>query len=124
MSSNDVVIAIDFGTSYCCVGVWQYDRVEIIPNDQGNRLAPCYISFSDEGLLIGDAAKVQTVINSENTIFDVIRLIGSKFDDEVVQSNLKYWPFKVVRNTDGKPMIQVRLNQTIFCRRNRFQIFR
>jgi heat shock protein 1/8 len=106
MSSNDVVIAIDFGTSYCCVGVWQNDRVEIIPNAEGNRLTQCFISFSDDDILIGDAAKVQTGINTENTIFDVIRLIGNKFDDEMIQSNLKYWPFKV-RNVDGKPMIQV-----------------
>jgi heat shock protein 1/8 len=110
MSSNDIVIAIDFGTSYCCVGVWKNDRVEIIPNDQGNRfltLTPSFISFSDEGLLIGDAAKCQTGITVDNTVFNLIRLIGNNFDDEVIQSNLKYWPFKIFSNVDGKPMIQV-----------------
>jgi L1 cell adhesion molecule like protein len=99
-------IGIDLGTTYSCVGVWQNDRVEIIPNDQGNRTTPSYVAFTDTERLIGDAAKNQVAMNPENTVFDAKRLIGRRFDDTVVQADMKHWPFKVI-NRDGKPIIQV-----------------
>jgi len=99
-------IGIDLGTTYSCVGVWQNDRVEIIANDQGNRTTPSYVSFSDSERLIGDAAKNQVAMNPINTVFDAKRLIGRKFDDAEVQSDLKHFPFKVV-NKGGKPVISV-----------------
>jgi len=99
-------IGIDLGTTYSCVGVWQNDRVEIIANDQGNRTTPSYVSFSDSERLIGDAAKNQTALNPHNTVFDAKRLIGRKFDDAEVQSDIKHFPFKVL-NKGGKPVIQV-----------------
>jgi L1 cell adhesion molecule like protein len=99
-------IGIDLGTTYSCVGVWQNDRVEIIANDQGNRTTPSYVSFSDNERLIGDAAKNQVALNPHNTVFDAKRLIGRKFDDPEVQSDIKHYPFKVV-SKGGKPTIQV-----------------
>jgi L1 cell adhesion molecule like protein len=99
-------IGIDLGTTYSCVGVWQSDHVEIIANDQGNRTTPSYVAFTDAERLIGDAAKSQVALNPHNTVFDAKRLIGRKFEDATVQSDMKHWPFKVV-STDGKPQIQV-----------------
>ncbi|KAJ3359076.1 70-kilodalton heat shock protein, partial [Allomyces arbusculus] len=82
------------------------DRVEIIANDQGNRTTPSYVAFTDTERLIGDAAKNQVAMNPANTVFDAKRLIGRRFDDDVVQSDMKHWSFKVV-NKNSKPYIQI-----------------
>ncbi|CAB1098841.1 HSP70 [Ectocarpus sp. CCAP 1310/34] len=101
------VIGIDLGTTYSCVGVFKGGRVEIIANDQGNRITPSYVSWDSNGeRLIGDAAKNQATINPETTIFDVKRLIGRGFSDKSVQADMKLFPFKIV-NKDSKPQVQV-----------------
>ncbi|KAK2976866.1 hypothetical protein RJ640_009317 [Escallonia rubra] len=100
-------IGIDLGTTYSCVAVWQRDRVEIITNDQGHRTTPSYVAFTETERLIGDAAKNQVAQNSTNTVFDAKRLIGRRFTDDTVQSDMKLWSFKVIAGTNDKPMIVV-----------------
>jgi len=111
------VIGIDLGTTYSCVGVFKNGRVEIIANDQGNRITPSYVAFTAEGeRLIGDAAKNQLTTNPENTVFDAKRMIGREWTDKAVQSDIKYFPFKVI-NKNSKPHIQVdtKDGETVFA---------
>jgi L1 cell adhesion molecule like protein len=104
--SKGIAIGIDLGTTYSCVGVWQNDHVEILANDQGNRTTPSYVAYTSDERLVGDAAKSQAATNPTNTVFDAKRLIGRKFNDSVVQSEKKLWPFQVI-DSAGKPKIQV-----------------
>ncbi|KAK5780625.1 Hsp70 family ATPase SSB2 PWA37_003269 [Arxiozyma heterogenica] len=98
-------IGIDLGTTYSCVATYE-SSVEIIANEQGNRVTPSFVAFTPEERLIGDAAKNQAALNPKNTVFDAKRLIGRRFDDESVQSDMKTWPFKVI-NVDDAPVIEV-----------------
>eukprot|EP01083_Nonionella_stella_P057140 150135_1 len=102
------VIGIDLGTTYSCVGVWQNGKVEIIANDQGNRITPSYVAFTDNERLIGDAAKNQAAQNPERTIYDSKRLIGRKYSDKTVVKDRKLLPFKIVEK-DKKPAMEVEI---------------
>ncbi|GKU97713.1 hypothetical protein SLEP1_g10820 [Rubroshorea leprosula] len=108
----DIVIGIDLGTTYSCVGVYKNGNVEIIANDQGNRITPSWVAFSDTERLIGEAAKNQAPLNAARTLFDVKRLIGRNFGDPEVQSIIKFLPYKVI-NKDGKPYIEVEVKGEI-----------
>jgi len=106
------VIGIDLGTTYSCVGVFQNGRVEIIPNDQGNRITPSYVAWDPAGeRLVGDAAKNQATVNPEQTVFDVKRLIGRKYGDKTVQADKKLLPFKII-SKDERPYVEVDVKGT------------
>jgi len=102
----DTTVGIDLGTTYSCVGVYKNGKVEIIANDQGNRITPSWVAFTDDERLVGDAAKNQGALNPENTVFDVKRLIGRKYTDTTVQHDKKLLPYEIV-DKDAKPYIQV-----------------
>merc|ERR1711884_608128 len=105
------VIGIDLGTTYSCVGVFKNGRVEIIANDQGNRITPSYVAFTADGeRLVGDAAKNQLTTNPENTVFDAKRMIGRDWSDKAVQNDIKFYPFKTVEKS-SKPHVQVDTSQ-------------
>lgn len=100
-------IGIDLGTTYSAVGVFRNGAVEIIANDQGNRTMPSYVAFTDTERLIGEGAKNQSGQNPQNTVFDAKRLIGRKFSENVIQENLKHFPYKITSGVSDKPTINV-----------------
>ena len=105
-SNHNIAIGIDLGTTYSCVAVRQNGKVEIIPNDQGNRTTPSYVAFNESERLVGDAAKNQASLNPRNTIFDAKRLIGRNINDGIIQEDIKHFPFSVIDH-NSKPLIKV-----------------
>ena len=101
-------VGIDLGTTYSCVAIMKGEEVVIIENEQGNRTTPSYVGFTEKERKIGEAAKNQAARNPTNTVFDVKRLIGRKFNDPVVQKDIKLWPCKVESGHEGKPLIVVK----------------
>jgi heat shock protein 1/8 len=109
MSKEDTVgIGIDLGTTTSCVAVWIGDRVEVIPDYQtGSRIIPSYVTFTDEEKLVGDASKNVSTMYPKNTLYDIKRLIGRKYDDECVQKDKKLWTFDIHGDKNNKPVIDV-----------------
>ena len=109
-SAHDTIIGIDLGTTYSCVAVYQQGRAEIIANEQGNRITPSYIAWTEQGeRLIGDGAKNQATANPENSVFDVKRLIGRTFDDPDLQADIQNFPFEVV-GQQNQPRVRLEVN--------------
>ena len=104
---TDTVIGIDLGTTNSCVGGLKDGRFEIIANGQGNRTTPSWVAFVDGERLVGDAAKNQVNNNLENTVYDVKRLIGRKYDDPDVQAELPNLSYKVVNGKNNSPEIVI-----------------
>ena len=100
------VIGIDLGTTYSCVGIFKNGRVEIIPNEFGNRITPSVVAFTDEERMVGEAAKNHALMDPTRSIHVVKRLIGRKFDDGEVQRDIKWLPYSVV-SKQGKPYVSI-----------------
>eukprot|EP00934_Nitzschia_sp_Nitz4_P000740 Nitzschia sp. Nitz4//scaffold54_size114964//210//2608//NITZ4_003831-RA/size114964-snap-gene-0.211-mRNA-1//-1//CDS//3329554291//740//frame0 len=101
-------IGIDLGTTYSCVAVWRNGRVDVCPNEQGHRITPSYVGFLKDGTrLVGDAAKNQASQNPTGTIFDVKRLIGRNYKDSTVQKDKTLFPYSIVDDQHGHPMVQL-----------------
>lgn len=108
-NGEDVIIGIDLGTTFSCVGNFGSSGVQIFSNDQGNRITPSWVAVTAEGeWLVGEAAKNQAAANPFNTVFDAKRLIGRKVDDAEVKADMKLWPFKVV-GKNGNPYIRLKI---------------
>lgn len=105
----DYVIGIDLGTTYSCVGVWMNDGVTIIPTDDGQKVIPSYVSVDPEtgNRLVGHAAKNQAARNPKNTFYDVKRIIGQRYIDAGVETDISKFNYEVVRGEEDKPMINV-----------------
>ncbi|KAG8707828.1 ATPase with role in protein import into the ER [Ceratobasidium sp. 394] len=100
------VIGIDLGTTYSCVAVYQGGRIDIIPNDQGNRITPSWVGFNGGERLIGETARQVFHNIPSQTVFDVKRLVGRHFGDVSLSKDIRRWPFKVVNNR-SRPAVEV-----------------
>lgn len=103
-----IVIGIDLGTTYSCLACWDEDqkKVEVIPSPSG-RTMPSWVGFTPQGKVVGSAAKSQASSNAENTVYDIKRILGRDFHDEVVQEELKGFPFQLKESSNGEPKIVV-----------------
>lgn len=110
MSETEIVMGIDLGTTYSCVGVWIHDRVEIVSNDQGNRTTPSWVAFTDQGeRLIGEAAKNQAAGNPTNTVFDAKRFIGRRYDESTIAGDIRHLSC-TVRDVQNKPHFELEIH--------------
>ena len=118
MSEHNYVLGIDLGTTNSSVSVWVNNKIETLANKTGNRTTPSMICFAKNQKIVGDAAKNSMVRYPETTIYGVKRLIGRQFNDKEVQNDMKYWPFKVIKDPNSnKPKIEVEFQdkkQTFF----------
>ena len=97
----DGAIGIDLGTTYSCVAVFLHNKVDVIPNDQGNRTTPSMVAYGGPHVLVGDAARALAAKQPQSVVFDAKRMIGRKFSDKEVQQDLKTWPFVVEKESEA-----------------------
>ena len=112
---ESIGIGIDLGTTNSCIAFWRQTgdkenafQLELVVNETGGRITPSVVSFTKKERIVGQNAKEQIAKNAENTIYDVKRLIGRKFNDPCVQEDMKLWPFKVIKDPNSDyPLIEI-----------------
>jgi len=105
------IIGIDLGTTNSCVSVLEGGKARVIENSEGGRTTPSIVAYTDDGeVLVGQSAKRQAVTNPTNTLFAVKRLIGRRFDDDVVQKDIKMVPYSIVKADNGDAWVEVKNN--------------
>ena len=103
------IIGIDLGTTNSCVAILEGGKAKVIENAEGTRTTPSVVAYTDEGeILVGQSAKRQAVTNPANTLFAIKRLIGRRFEDEVVQKDIKMVPYKIVKADNGDAWVEVK----------------
>jgi molecular chaperone DnaK len=106
------IIGIDLGTTNSCVSILEGGKARVIENAEGGRTTPSVVAYTDDGeILVGQSAKRQAVTNPTNTLFAVKRLIGRRFEDDVVQKDIKMVPYKIVKADSGDAWVQVKDNK-------------
>lgn len=105
--TQKIAIGIDLGTTFSAVGIWMNNGVQIIANENGNRITPSYVSFQKDKIIVGDQAKSRISSNTTNTVFDIKRLMGKKFSDPQLQNDSQKFPFQVIDAGQDKPGIVV-----------------
>ncbi|MCD1645706.1 molecular chaperone DnaK [Marinobacter adhaerens] len=103
------IIGIDLGTTNSCVAIMDGDKVKVIENAEGDRTTPSIIAYTDDGeTLVGQSAKRQAVTNPHNTLYAIKRLIGRRFEDDVVQKDIKMVPYKIAKADNGDAWVEVK----------------
>ncbi|HSD97695.1 MAG TPA: molecular chaperone DnaK [Sulfuricaulis sp.] len=103
------IIGIDLGTTNSCVAIMEGDKVRVIENSEGDRTTPSIVAYTDDAeVLVGQVAKRQAITNPANTLYAIKRLIGRKYEDEVVQRDIKMVPYKIVKAKNGDAWVQIK----------------
>ncbi|WP_303292921.1 molecular chaperone DnaK [Marinobacter sp. ST-43] len=103
------IIGIDLGTTNSCVAIMDGDKVKVIENAEGDRTTPSIIAYTDDNeTLVGQSAKRQAVTNPHNTLYAIKRLIGRRFEDDVVQKDIKMVPYKIAKADNGDAWVEVK----------------
>jgi molecular chaperone DnaK len=103
------IIGIDLGTTNSCVSVLEGGKPRVIENAEGGRTTPSIVAYADDNeVLVGQSAKRQAVTNPTNTLFAVKRLIGRRFEDDVVQKDIKMVPYSIVKADNGDAWVQAK----------------
>ena len=102
------IIGIDLGTTNSCVAIMEGDKPRVIENAEGQRTTPSIVAYMPDEILVGNSAKRQSIANPENTLYGVKRLIGRRFDDAIVQKDIKMVPYKIVKAPNGDAWVRVR----------------
>ncbi len=105
------IIGIDLGTTNSCVAILDGDKSRVIENAEGHRTTPSIVAYTDDEILVGQPAKRQAVTNPDNTLFAVKRLIGRRFEDDVVQKDIKMVPYKIAKADNGDAWVEVKGNK-------------
>ena len=107
---NNICIGIDLGTTYSAVAYWNNGHCEIIPNKDGKNITPSWVCFANEEILIGDSAKLKAPLYIENTIFDIKRIIGKRFNDEKLQEDIlnSNYPFNIQGDSNNSPYVKLK----------------
>ena len=106
------IIGIDLGTTNSCVAIMDGDAPRVIENSEGDRTTPSIVAFGEnDDVMVGQSAKRQSVTNPENTLYAVKRLIGRRFDEEVVQRDIKLVPYKIIKADNGDAWVEARGNK-------------
>src|SRR5690554_1819152 len=101
------IIGIDLGTTNSCVAILDGDKTRVIENVEGDRTTPSIVAYADDEILVGQSAKRQAVTNPKNTLFAVKRLIGRRFEDDVVQKDISMVPYSIVKADNGDAWVEV-----------------
>ena len=103
------IIGIDLGTTNSCVSVLESSKPRVIENAEGGRTTPSIVAYADDNeVLVGQSAKRQAVTNPTNTLFAVKRLIGRRFEDDVVQKDIKMVPYSIVKADNGDAWVEAK----------------
>src|SRR6056297_4201182 len=103
------IIGIDLGTTNSCVAIMDGDKVKVIENAEGGRTTPSIVAYTEDGeTLVGQSAKRQAVTNPNNTLYAIKRLIGRRFEDDVVQKDIKMVPYKIAKADNGDAWVEVK----------------
>ena len=107
---EDLALGIDLGTTFSCVAVFRNNKVEIIPNEIGEYTTPSLVSFTDNGILVGEETLNQLITNPKNTIYSIKRLIGKTYKDKEIQEDIKsnFWAYDIVEDKSTRPKIKIK----------------